>query len=150
MIALIDLYQKELLKVNGFSPSTVETYTLSLNAFFCFAKNELQTDPVKVNGPQLLQWILHLKNTGLGYSRIENHHYALKSFFAFVKKTGLIDTNPAEVLPLLITRRRKVTKPIQHKTLLNCSILSIRVHGPVCATTSSSPSFGRWALEPAN
>jgi len=115
MIALIDLYQKELLKVNGFSPSTVETYTLSINAFFRFAKNELQIDPVNVNGPQLLKWILHLKNTGLGHSRIENHHYALKSFFAFVKKTGMIKTNPAEALPLLITRRRQVTKPISTK-----------------------------------
>jgi len=115
MIALIDLYQKELLKVNGFAPSTVETYTLSINAFFRFAKNELKTDPVNVNGPQLLKWILHLKNTGLGHSRIENHHYALKSFFAFVKKTGIIKTNPAQALPLLITRRRQVTKPISTK-----------------------------------
>ncbi len=45
MIALIDLYRKELLKVNGFSPSTVETYSLSIQAFCRFAKNELQTDP---------------------------------------------------------------------------------------------------------
>ena len=58
MIALIDLYQKELLKVNGFSPSTVETYTLSINAFCRFAENELQIAPVNVNGPQLLKWIL--------------------------------------------------------------------------------------------
>jgi site-specific recombinase XerD len=115
MIALIDLYQKELLKVNGFSPATVETYTLSINAFCRFAKNELQTNPVNVSGPQLLKWILYLKNTGIGYSRIENHHYALKSFFVFVKKTGMIDTNPAEALPLLITRRRQVTKPISAK-----------------------------------
>jgi len=112
MIALIDLYQKELLKVNGFSPSTVETYTLSINAFFRFAKNELKIDPVNVNGPQLLKWILYLKNTGIGYSRIENHHYALKSFFAFLKKSGNIPSNPAQALPLLITRRRQVTKPI--------------------------------------
>jgi site-specific recombinase XerD len=112
MIALIDLYQKELLKVNGFSPSTVETYTLSINAFFRFAKNELKIDPVNVNGPQLLKWIQYLKNTGIGYSRIENHHYALKSFFAFLKKSGNIPSNPAQALPLLITRRRQVTKPI--------------------------------------
>jgi len=112
MIALIDLYQKELLKVNGFSPSTVETYTLSINAFFRFAKNELKIDPVNVNGPQLLKWILYLKNTGIGYSRIENHHYALKSFFAFLKKSGNIPSNPAQALPLLITRRRQITKPI--------------------------------------
>ena len=112
MIALIDLYRKELLKVNGFSPSTVETYTLSIKAFCRFAKNELQTDPVNVNGPQLLKWILYLKNTGIGHSRIENHHYALKSFFAFLKKSGDIPSNPAQALPLLITRRRQVTKPI--------------------------------------
>jgi site-specific recombinase XerD len=115
MIALIDLYRKELLKVNGFSPSTVETYTLNINAFCHFAKNELQTDPVNVKGPQLLKWILCLKNTGIGHSRIESHHYALKSFFAFVKKTGMIDTNPAQALPLLITRRRQITKPISTK-----------------------------------
>ena len=112
MIALIDLYRKELLKVNGFSPSTVETYTLSIKAFCRFAKNELQTDPPNVSGPQLLKWILYLKNTGIGHSRIENHHYALKSFFAFLKRSGDIPLNPAEALPLLIIRRRQVTKPI--------------------------------------
>lgn len=112
MIALIDLYRKELLKVNGFSPSTVETYTLSIKAFCQFAKTELKTDPPNVSGPQLLKWILYLKNTGIGHSRIENHHYALKSFFAFLKRSGDIPSNPAHALPLLITRRRQVTKPI--------------------------------------
>ncbi len=42
MIALIDLYCKELLNVNGFSPSTVETYQLSIKAFCRFAKDELR------------------------------------------------------------------------------------------------------------
>ncbi len=112
MIALIDQYQKELLKVNGFAESTVETYTISIKAFCSFAKNELKTNPVNVRGPQLLKWILYLKNTGIGYSRIENHHYALKSFFAFLKRLGAIASNPAESLPLLITRRRQRTKPI--------------------------------------
>ena len=112
MIALIDHYQKELLKVNGFAASTVETYTISIKAFCSFAKNELKTNPVNVSGPQLLKWILYLKNTGIGYSRIENHHYALKSFFAFLKRLGAIASNPAESLPLLITRRRQRTKPI--------------------------------------
>jgi len=52
MIALIDLYQKELLKVNGFSPSTVETYTINIKAFCRFAKYQLQIDPLNANGPQ--------------------------------------------------------------------------------------------------
>ena len=112
MIALIDLYRKELLKVNGFAPSTVETYTISIRAFCEFAKTELKTDPANVRGPQLLKWILYLKNTGIGYSRIENHHYALKSFFAFLKKSGHIPSNPAQALPLLITRRRQIKNTI--------------------------------------
>ena len=118
MIALIDLYRKELLKVNGFSPSTVETYTLSIKAFCRFAKSELKTDPTNVSGPQLLKWIRYLKNTGIGHSRIENHHYALKSFFAFLKKSGDIPLNPAEALPLLIIRKRQVTKPISTRDAL--------------------------------
>ncbi len=60
MIALIDLYRKELLKVNGFSPSTVETYTISILAFCDFVKTELKTDPTNLRGPQLLTWILYL------------------------------------------------------------------------------------------
>ena len=112
MIALIDLYRKELLKVNGFSPSTVKTYTISIVDFCHFVKNELQSDLAHIRGPQLLNWIQYLKNIGIGHGRIANHHYALKSFFAFLKKAGHIDSNPAQNLPLLITRRRQVTKPI--------------------------------------
>ena len=112
MIALIDLYRKQLLKVNGLSSSTVETYTLRIKDFCRFAKNELHTDPANVSGPQLLKWILYLKHTGIGHSRIANHHYALKSSFEFLKKSGDIPSNPVEALPLLITRRRQVTKPI--------------------------------------
>jgi len=112
MIALIDLYRKQLLKINGFSTSTVENYTLSIKAFCEFAKTQLKTNPINVKASQLLKWILYLKNTGTGYSRIENHHYALKSFFEFLKNAGHITSNPARTLPLLITRRRQLTKPI--------------------------------------
>ena len=112
MIALIEQYQKELLKVNGFADSTVETYTLSIKAFCSFARNHLEMNPVKVKGPQLLKWILYLKNTGIGHSRLENHHYALKSFFTFLQKTGDNTSNPAQALPLLIKRQRQRTKSI--------------------------------------
>lgn len=112
MIAFIDQYRKELLKVNGFSPSTVETYTINIRAFCIFAKDELKTDLTKISGKQLLGWLLYLKNTGIGHSRMASHHYALKSFFSFLKKAENNTINPAEALPLLIKRYRKRTKPI--------------------------------------
>lgn len=112
MLALIDQYRKQLLKINGFAASTVNTYTISIKDFCNFAEKQLQTDPININGPQLLKWILYLKNTGVGHGRLQNHHYALKSFFAFLQKTGEICSNPAAALPLLIKRRRQPTKPI--------------------------------------
>lgn len=111
MIALIDLYQKELLKVNGFSPATVETYLINLNAFFGFLKEELHLTVKKVTGAHLMKWMRHLRHTGVGESRMKNHHYALKSFFGFLEKIGYIRKSPAEVLPLMIHTKLERTKP---------------------------------------
>lgn len=113
MFALIDQYRKELEKVNVFAASTIETYTIGMKAFCQYAQAALHIDPVAAKADHLLQWLLHLKHSGIGHSRLENHHYALKSFFAFVHKAGLTDTNPADALPLLIHRRRERTNPIK-------------------------------------
>lgn len=112
MIALIDLYGKELLKVNGFSPSTVETYLISIKAFCIFVKEELKMGLERIKGPHLIIWMRHLKHLGTGQSRMEHHHYALKSFFGFLEKCGHIRKNPADVMPLMINRKRNRTNPI--------------------------------------
>lgn len=122
MIGQLDLYQKELLKVNGFSPFTVETYVLSIKAFLIFVKQELKMTANRIKAPHLIQWLQYLKNTGIGSSRFEVHHYALKSFFAFLHRCGEIKKNPAETLPLLIHRKRERTNPVPASdvfTLLN-------------------------------
>jgi len=112
MFALIDQYRSELEKVNVFAASTIETYTIGVKAFCQYAQAALHIDPVAAKADHLFQWLLHLKHSGIGHSRLENHHYALKSFFAFVHKAGFINSNPADVLPLLINRRRERTNPI--------------------------------------
>ena len=63
MIALIDLYRKELFNVNGFSQSTVETYVLSINAFCGFLKEDLKLTLEQVNGAHLMKWMRFLKHT---------------------------------------------------------------------------------------
>ena len=113
MIALIDLYRKELLKVNGFSPSTVETYLISIKAFCTFVIDDLKKGLEQINGPDLMKWIQYVKHTGVGSSRrMEHHHYALKSFFGFLERCGHIRKSPADVLPLLINRKRNRTNAI--------------------------------------
>jgi hypothetical protein len=61
MIALIDLYEKELLKVNGFAPSTVETYLISVKAFCEYAAGELNKRIDRIKGPDLMQWLQIVK-----------------------------------------------------------------------------------------
>ena len=112
MIALIDLYEKELLKVNGFAPSTVETYLISVKAFCEYAAGELNKRLDRIKGPDLMQWLQIVKQTGIGQTRLEHHHYALKSFFAFLEKSGHVRKNPADAMPLMIIRRLNRTKPI--------------------------------------
>ena len=111
MPQLIQRYRSELEKINVFAPSTIETYALGAKAFWDYAKHRLHIDPLEADPEHLLQWLTHLKKSGLGPSRIEINHYALKSFFAFVRRAGLINTNPAEALPLIIRRRRQRTNP---------------------------------------
>ena len=112
MLALIEQYQKKLSKINGFADSTVDTYCLSIRAFCNYAHTQLEIDPVAASGKQLLKWIQHLKSTGIGFSRLEIHHYVLKSFFAFLKDARLVRTNPAQALPYLIKRQRERTHAI--------------------------------------
>jgi site-specific recombinase XerD len=111
MIALIDLYQKELLKVNGFSPATVETYLINLNAFFGFLKEVLHLPLDQVTGAHLMKWMRHLSHVGASASKMKSHHYSLKSFFGFLEKIGHVRKNPAEVLPQMGHLRSERTKP---------------------------------------
>lgn len=131
MLALIEQYQKQLSKINGFAPSTVETYCLCARAFCDFARGELKIDPVTANGKQLLKWLLQLKSTGIGFAHLELHHYALKSFFAFLQKAGLNRSNPAQVLPFLIKRSRERTHciPAQEAFKLLASFDRETFHG---------------------
>jgi site-specific recombinase XerD len=119
MPALIDHYRMELEKINVFAASTVELYTASIIAFCDFARNTLHINPVRAKGTDLLRWVRHLKDSGIGHSRLENYHHALKSFFSFLQKAGVIKTNPAEPLALLLKRKRERTEPVSAPDVQN-------------------------------
>lgn len=69
MLALIDQHQKELEKVNVFAASTIQTYTIGVKAFCQYTKTVLHIDPAIATPDHLLQWLLNLKHSGIGYSR---------------------------------------------------------------------------------
>lgn len=111
MIGLIDQYRKELEDIRIYASDTVQIYTSCIQAFCEFAKEHLKVDPIKAQGTHLALWLAFLKQTGISYSRLGHHQYALKSFFAFLFKMNVIPSNPAESLPP-VPRIRGRIKPI--------------------------------------
>lgn len=98
MKKLIALFQKELLEVAGFAESTVETYSSSVAAFCDFAANTCDIDPIAAKGYHLLDWLQTVKK-GISRSRLRQHQFAIKNFFAFLDKRGIVERNPAAALP---------------------------------------------------
>jgi site-specific recombinase XerD len=111
MIALIDEYKKELSGVACFADKTVQNYTSCILLYSEYAK-KLGMDPIKSNGHHVQNWILQLKKSGLGPSRLQNHQCALKSFFALCVKMNLIPKNPADPLPVIRRVKSERNKPI--------------------------------------
>lgn len=112
MLAIIDRFRKTLLNINGFAESTVTLYVANVLDFFQFAKKELDIDPVKATGADLLKWVAHLKHLGHWGTRFELYLYAIRNFFEFVQNAGLRRSNPATVLPKLFDRQRGTTQPV--------------------------------------
>jgi integrase/recombinase XerD len=98
MKKLIALFQKELLDVAGFAEDTVQTYSASVAAFCDFAEGTCDIHPLAAKGRHLLDWLQTIK-TGISRSRLRQHQFAIKNFFAFLDKRGCIEKNPAAALP---------------------------------------------------
>jgi site-specific recombinase XerD len=58
----------------------------------------------------------HLKQSGTSFSRLQTYQIALKSFFVFVGKMGIIKNNPCENLLLI---RKGIRDPLWRKSDLN-------------------------------
>ncbi|NTV15719.1 MAG: hypothetical protein HGA96_17610, partial [Desulfobulbaceae bacterium] len=63
----------------------VETYSASVGAFCEFAEERGVGDPLAARGSLLLDWLGSVKQ-GISRSRLRQHQFAIKSFFAFLDK----------------------------------------------------------------
>lgn len=111
MKKLIEQYRKELLGVAGFARSTVDTYTSSIISFCDFAGKTYHIYPIDSQGKHLQAWLQVLRPT-ISRSRLRQHQYAVKSFFAFLHKLGVIKKNPAEALLHMKKKKSKKIQPI--------------------------------------
>jgi integrase/recombinase XerD len=111
---LLEQYQKDRLEVAVLSPKTVDTYISSITAFIEFARNTCQIDLLECRGKHLQDWLEILRPT-ISRSRLRQHQYALKSFFAFLYKRGVVTMNPTEPLPSLQKKPSKEIQPVTTK-----------------------------------
>jgi integrase/recombinase XerD len=108
---LIEQYKKELLEVAAFAQSTVDTYSSSIISFCDFVRESYQIKPIDSQGKHLQAWLEMLRPT-ISRSRLRQHQYAVKSFFAYLHKLGVISKNPAEALPHLKKKSSKKIQPV--------------------------------------
>jgi len=117
MIALIDEYRVELLKISGFAEKTVDNYTSCIVMFCNWLKRQIQISPLSAQGKHINLWIMELKQKGLSYSRLEHHRSALKTFYAMLVKLKLVSKNVAVTLPQFRKRGRSKVRPVSKEVV---------------------------------
>jgi site-specific recombinase XerD len=113
---LIELYRKELACVACFKDNTVGIYVTSIYRYFGYANDVLFIDPLYPKTGDITGWMAKLKQSGTSFSRLGSYQIALKSFFTFLGKMGIIQNNPCENLMLIRKEKSTLNQPVSVKT----------------------------------
>lgn len=103
MKEVINKYLRHLKIERNASPHTILSYENDLNQFFDFCLSHFDVDeenisPEEVERITIRLWLGELSNSGLAKSSIARKVAALRSFFKYAFKRGLIEQNPAHLL----------------------------------------------------
>ena len=115
-----DAFLHHLAAVKGASVHTVKAYAEDLNQFAAFAESQGVTDLPAVDPPLLRAFVAHLEAQGLARASRARKSAALRSFFTFLARQGLIPRSPAAGLRSVKTQTRlpKFLRPDEIEALL--------------------------------
>jgi len=101
MKALIDKFLEYLRSVRNASPHTISNYGKDLEQFQTFLTPPGTTTPAitKVKHQVIREYIGHLHGAGLEKSSIARKLAALRSFFKYCVREGMLKDNPARLVP---------------------------------------------------
>lgn len=115
----LDLFLRHLALERRLSPRTVDAYRQDLEALTEFLQRS-GTDLRGATYRLLRRWLAHLSTRGFARSTIARRAAAVRSFYRFAARRGLVEHNPASLLisPKLGTRLPSVLKSSEAASLV--------------------------------
>jgi integrase/recombinase XerD len=97
---LADRFINHLIIEKGLAAKTVEAYAGDLAGFLDFLKEHRIRDIALADTAAILKYVIAMRKTGRGARTRARHLVTLRSFFRYLHRAGVLDTNPARLIDL--------------------------------------------------
>jgi len=104
----VDQYLHYILVEKGLAQKTISAYSRDIVRYLAFLKKNRIYRIEEADNKIILQYLIHLRNQGLGTSSRARHLVTLRGFYAFLVQEKLIPKNHAKIVEL---PKRHVTLP---------------------------------------
>jgi len=114
---MIDKFLESLQFEKRSSAHTITSYKTDLEQFRKYLLFQYEiSEPETARSPMLRSWIVSLMEEGLNPVSINRKIASLRSFYGFLRKKGIITTDPTKILSALKTRK-KLPAYIEEKSM---------------------------------
>jgi integrase/recombinase XerC len=80
--------------IKHYSPYTVQSYQKDMEQFFLFCSFDIEAEESIIDSRLIRSWMVHLVETGHSSRTINRKISALKSYFRYLLKEGIVQVNP--------------------------------------------------------
>ncbi|NPA42871.1 MAG: tyrosine-type recombinase/integrase [Chlorobi bacterium] len=103
----VDRFIEYLLKERHYSPLTADAYRRDLESFTRFLRHARGKSPLEAGPKDIRRWVVYLSSEGLDPRSVNRKLTAVRSFYKFLIKTGVLSSNPAAGIPGLKTAKKQ-------------------------------------------
>lgn len=92
---IFDMFLDHLRVERGLASNTIEAYGRDINRYLDFLEDRGSPAPEKANRSLVMSYLIELSHAGIGARSRSRALSALKGFYSFLSKEGIIEENPA-------------------------------------------------------